>query len=121
MDLNVTNVEALKLEPCERVEALPWVNRVELIGLVSNGDYGARSSDLRVFVHRHNITRQRKKQVMDLVKELNAKYELGLERVPCQHATPFFIDGHLHGWLHFLLRDRMKARLLRATIKEVAP
>ncbi len=120
-DLNVTNVEAFKLELCQRVEALPRVNRVEFIGSVANGDYVASSSDLEVFVHRHNITRQRKEQVMVLVKELNAKYEFGLEKARCQHPTPYSIDGHLQRWLCRLLKDRTEARLLRATVKKVAP
>ena len=57
---------------------------------------------------------------MDLVKELNAKYEFGLERAPCQHLTPSFIDGHLQRWLYRLLKDRMEARLLTARVKKVA-
>ena len=56
--MNVTNVEAFKLELCQRVEALPRVNRLEFIGLVANADCVVSSSDLRVFVHRHNVTRQ---------------------------------------------------------------
>jgi hypothetical protein len=120
-DLNVTNAQAFKLQLCQRVEALPRVNQLEFIGLVANGDYVASSSDLWVFVHRHHITSQRQEQVMDLVKELNAEYELGFERALCQHCTPSFIDGHLQRWPYRLLKYLMEARLLRATVQKVAP
>ena len=58
---------------------------------------------------------------MELVKELDAKYGFGFDRVPCHDATLFFIDGHLQRWLHRLLEYLMEARLLRATIRQVAP
>lgn len=117
----MTELEAFKQEFCQRVEALPRVNRVEFIGSVANGTYVPGSSDLDVFVHGRKMPRQSKKQIMVLVKELNTKYELGLERAPCQHPTPFFIDGHLQKWLYRLLKDRMEARWLRSTVKKVAP
>lgn len=121
MDRNMTNIEAFKEEFCQRVEELPEVNRVEFIGSVAGNNYVPGSSDIDVFVHGHKIPRQSKKQIIALVWELNTKYELGLEQAPCQHPTPFFIDGGLARLLYRLLKGRMEARLLRAMVKKVAP
>ncbi|GAI37785.1 unnamed protein product, partial [marine sediment metagenome] len=105
--MGVTNLEAFRHEFYQRVEELPGVNRVEFIGSVANGNYVPGSSDLDVFVHGHKIPRQSKKQIIALLKELNTKYELGLEQAPCQHPTPFFIDSRLSKALYRLLKGRM--------------
>jgi len=117
----MAELAAFKQELHHRVEKLPGVNQVEFIGSVANGNYVPGSSDLDVFVHGHKIPKQSKKQIIALLKELNAKYELGLEKAPCQHPTPFFIDSPLSKALYRLLKGRMEARLLRATVKKVAP
>jgi len=117
----VAKLEAFRQEFCHRIEGLPGVSRVEFIGSAANGNYVPGSSDLDIFVHGHKIPRQSKKQIIALLKELNTKYELGLERAPCQHPTPFFIDVGLARLLYRLLKRRMEARLLRATVKRVAP
>lgn len=117
----MTKLECFKLEFCQRVEELPRVSRVEFIGSVANGNYVPGNSDLDVFVHGHKIPKQSKKQIIALLKELNTKYELGLEQAPCQHPTPFFIDSRLSKALYRLLKGHMEARLLRATVKRVAP
>ena len=120
-DFNGSKLEAFKREFCERVEALPGVSRVEFIGSIATGYYIPGSSDLDVFVHGRKIPTLSKKRAVALVKELNKKYELGLERAPCQHPTPFFIDSPFREKVYRLLKGRMELRLLRATIKRIAP
>lgn len=118
---SMARVEAFRQEFCQRVEELSEVRRVEFIGSAASGGYVPGSSDLDVFVHGRRIPRQSKMQIIALLKELNTKYHLGLERAPCQHPTPFFIDSHLSNALYRLLKGRMEARLLRSTMKRVAP
>lgn len=117
----MTNVEGFAWEFRQRVEALPGVSQVEFIGSIVTGNFVPGKSDLDVFVHGYKIPRQSKKQAIVLVRELSKKYELGLERAPCQHPTPFFIDSRLRKALYSLLKDRMELRWLRALNKKVAP
>ena len=105
----------------ERVEELPSVRQVEFIGSIATGNFVAGSSDLDVFVHGNRIPRQTKKQIRALVRELNDKYEMGLERAPCQHPTPFFIDTRITRALYRLLKDRMELRWFRSMNKKIAP
>lgn len=118
---NSPNLQAFTWEFSQRVEALPGVSRVEFIGSVANGSFVPGNSDLDVFVHGHKVPRQSKKQIIGLVKEFNTKYDLGLERAACQHPTPIYVDGPLQRLLYRLLKDRVQARLLRATVKRIAP
>ncbi len=60
---------------------------------MARGDYVLGSSDLDVFVYGYKIPTQSKKEIISLVRQLSTKYELGLERAPWQHPTPFFIDN----------------------------
>jgi len=104
-----------------KVEALPGVRQVEFIGSIARGDFVAGKSDLDVFVHGYKIPRQTKGEIIALVRELNDKYELRLERAPCQHPTPFFIDSRLTKALYNLLKDRMELRWFRYLNKRIAP
>jgi len=91
----VTDTEAFKREFRQRVEALPGVTQVEFIGSIAKDNFVPGKSDLDVFVHGHKIPRQAKKQARALVREFSEKYELGLDKAPGQHPTPFFIDSRL--------------------------
>lgn len=117
----MTNLEAFVHEYCRSIERLPGVTSVELIGSIARGDYVQGSSDLDIFVHGQKIPRQSKKQAIALVRQLNTKYGLGLERAPCQHPTPFFIDTPIRRTLYGLLKGRMELRWLRAAVKRIAP
>ena len=117
----MTNLEGFRQEFSQSVEALPGVSWVEFIGSVATGNFVPGSSDLDVFVHGQKIPRQSKKQALALLKELNNKYGLSLERAPYQHPTPFFIDSPLRRMLYGLLKGRMEARWLRAVVKRIAP
>ena len=55
-----------------------------------------------------------------LVRQLNAKYQLGLERVLCQHPAPFFIDGWLSRRLYHPFNGR-ELYQLRSLAKVAAP
>lgn len=114
-------IEAFCQEYLQRVESLPGVTHIEFIGSITNGNFVPGRSDLDVFVHGHRIPKEGKRQAVALVRELNAKYALGLERAPCQHPTPFFIDSPLRRTLYNLLKGRMELRWLRTTVKRVAP
>lgn len=117
----MAKLEAFKQEFRQIIEALPGVSRVEFIGSIARGDYTPGSSDLDVFVHGDRIPTQSKKQAIALVRELNMKYDLGLERAPCQHPTPFFIDTRFRRALYRLFKGRMELSCLRATVKRIAP
>lgn len=116
----MTKLEAFKQEFRQIVEALPGVSRVEFTGSIATSNYIPGSSDLDVFVHGHKIPTQSKKQAIDFVRELNTKYELGLEGAPCQHPTPFFIDTRLRKELYRSFKGRMELHWLRAVVKKVA-
>ncbi len=117
----MTKLEVFKQEFRQIVEALPGVSRGEFTGSIAASNYIPGSSDLDVFVHGHKIPRQSKKQAIDFVRELNTKYELGLEGAPCQHLTPFFIDTRLRSELYRLSKGRMELHWLGAVVKKVAP
>lgn len=117
----MTKLEAFKEEFRQCVEALPGINRVEFIGSIARGDYIPGSSDLDAFVHGQKIPRQSKKQAIALLRELSMKHELGLERAPYQHPTPFFIDTRLRKELYRSFKGRMELHWLRAVVKKVAP
>lgn len=120
-NFSLTKLEAIKQEFRHSVEALPGVSRVKFIGSMARSDYTPGSSDLDMFVHGQNIPRQSKKQAIALVRQLNTKYDLGLERAPCQHPTPFFIDTRFRRALYRLFKGRMELRWLRAAVKRIAP
>lgn len=63
----MTKLEAFKQEFRHSVEALPGISRVEFISCIARGDYVPGTSDLDVFVHRHKILRQNKKQAIALL------------------------------------------------------
>lgn len=121
MNSHLAKLDTFKQEFCQRVEQIPGINWVEFIGSAASGNYVPGRSDLDVFVHGHKIPKQSKVQIIALLKELNTKHEMGLEGAPCQHPTPFFIDTRLSKALYHLLKGRMEARLLRATVKKVSP
>jgi len=103
------------------VECLPGVTSVEFIGSIVTGGFVPGSSDFDCFVHSVSIPKKTKRLAITLVRQLNAKYGLGLERVPYQHPTPFFIDSHIKRLLYRLLKGRWELRWLRATVKRIAP
>ena len=103
------------------MEQLTDVHKVEFIGSAANGNFVSGRSDLDVFVHGHRIPKESKRQAVALVRELNKKYKLGLERAPCQHPTPFFIDGHIKRILYRLLKGRYQFVWLRRIVKGIAP
>lgn len=117
----MTRLEAFKQEFRQSVEALPGVSQVEFIGSIARGDYVPGSSDLDVFVHGHKIPRQSKKQAIALVRGVSIKHELGLERAPCQHPTPFFIDTLFKRALYRSFKGRMELHWLRTVVKKVTP
>ena len=117
----MTNLQAFVQEYCRSIEQLPGVTWVEFIGSIARGDYVPGSSDLDIFVHGQKIPRQSKKQALALLRELNNKYGLSLERAPYQHPTPFFIDSPLQRMLYRLFKGRMELHWLRAVVKKVAP
>jgi len=103
------------------VEQLPGVHKVEFIGSAANGKFVSGKSDIDVFVHGHRIPRESRRRAIALVRELNKKYKLGLEKAPCQHSTPFFIDSHIKRMLYRLLKGRYQFVWLRRIVKRIAP
>ena len=104
----------------ETVSALPGVTKVEFIGSIANGRFRPGESDIDIFVHCDRLAKETRKKAMLLVRELNSKYELGLERAPCQHETPFFIDGFIRRRLYVMLKGR-SFLWFRRMVKMAAP
>ncbi|MBA7668346.1 hypothetical protein ES703_76456 [subsurface metagenome] len=105
----------------ERALRLPRVTGVEFWGSIVEGKFIPGKSDLDIFVHGENIPMETKKRAKTLIRELNDKYDLGLERVPCQHPTPFFIDSWFARLLYRWFKGRFELKWLRSMVKGVAP
>ena len=105
----------------QAAERLTGVHKVEFIGSAASCKFVPGKSDIDVFVHGHRVPRESRRRAIALVRELNAKYQLGLERAPCQHPTPFFIDGHIKRILYRLLKGRYQFVWLRRIVKRIAP
>ena len=93
-------------EYSETVGGLPGVTKVEFTGSIANGSFRPGESDIDVFVHGDRLAKETRKEAIFLVRKLSSKHQLGLERAPCQHETPFFIDGFIRRRLYVMLKGR---------------
>jgi len=107
----------------ERVENLPNVEKVEFFGSITTPAWIRGKSDVDVIVYGDNIPAKVKREIILILRELNEKYDLKLEKVRCCHPTPFFLDSPLRRQLFREMVSGHKAliELGREWCKESAP
>ncbi len=92
----MTKLKALCQEYSHTVQHSPGVSSAGFIGSMANCNFVPGKSDIDVFGHRHKIPRDNERGAIALVRQLNAKYQLGLGRAPYQHPTPGHIKRALY-------------------------
>jgi len=101
------DVAGFKSELEKEILKYPGVRRVEFFGSIAESTFKQGKSDLDVAVHGRVSSRQ-KKEIAKLIKELNYKYRMGLERAPLVHPTPFYIRDR---FLQFAFRESFNGHL----------
>lgn len=75
-----------------RAMTFPGVEAVEFFGSITEPErFRHGSSDIDVAIY-GEVPRDAKHDLRLLVRNLNAKYDLGLEEAPFLHPTPFFVE-----------------------------
>lgn len=94
-------VESFKEELERRVKPIKGVERIEWFGSIAD-EFRVGSSDLDLIIW-GDISAGDKEKISAIIRELNYKHNLGLEKAPYQHPTPFFIDSAAKRLLYDLL------------------
>jgi len=101
------DIEGFKREFEARAIAFPGVTKVLFFGSIAEHKFVQGKSDVDVAIY-GRVALEDKKKIREILKELNYKYGMGLERAPFLHPTPFFVpperewlfretfNGHLH-------------------------